>query len=146
MTFSKTFVWGAAAASYQIEGAAREDGKGLSVWDMFCQKALTIWNNQSGDIACDHYHRYKEDVSLMKQIGLNAYRLSISWPRVIPEGTGTPNPKGLEFYDKLIDELLAAGISPYITFFHWDSFAIKDGSKPFARASKIHANFGFAVC
>lgn len=120
MTFSKTFVWGAATASYQIEGAAREDGKGLSVWDVFCQKALTIWNNQSGDIACDHYHRYKEDVSLMKQIGLHAYRLSVSWPRVIPEGTGALNPKGLEFYDKLIDELLAAGISPYITFFHWD--------------------------
>jgi beta-glucosidase len=120
MTFSKTFVWGAATASYQIEGAAREDGKGLSVWDVFCQKPLSIWNNQSGDIACDHYHRYKEDVSLMKQIGLHAYRLSVSWPRVIPEGTGAINPKGLEFYDKLIDELLAAGISPYITFFHWD--------------------------
>jgi beta-glucosidase len=88
MTFSKNFVWGAATASYQIEGAAREDGKGLSVWDVFCQKAGNIWNNQSGDIACDHYHRYKEDVSLMKQIGLHAYRLSISWPRVIPEGTG----------------------------------------------------------
>ena len=88
MTFSKTFVWGAATASYQIEGAAREDGKGLSVWDVFCQKALSIWNNQSGDIACDHYHRYKEDVSLMKQIGLHAYRLSVSWPRVIPEDTG----------------------------------------------------------
>ncbi len=120
MSFPKAFVWGAATASYQIEGAAREDGKGLSVWDVFCQKAGNIWNNQSGDIACDHYHRYKEDVNLMKQVGLHAYRLSVSWPRVIPEGTGAPNPKGLEFYDKLIDELLAADISPYVTLFHWD--------------------------
>jgi len=84
------------------------------------QKAGTIWNNQSGDIACDHYHRYEEDVSLMKQVGLHAYRLSISWPRVLPEGTGALNPKGLAFYDKLIDKLLAAGISPYVTLFHWD--------------------------
>ena len=120
VTLPKGFVWGAGASSYQIEGAAREDRKGPSVWDTFCQKAGTIWNNQSGDIACDHYHRYEEDVSLMKQVGLHAYRLSISWPRVLPEGTGALNPKGLAFYDKLIDKLLAAGISPYVTLFHWD--------------------------
>ncbi len=120
MSFSKDFVWGAAAASYQIEGAAYEDGKGLSVWDMFCQKQGTIWSSHTGDVACDHYHRYKEDVALMKEIGLNAYRLSVSWPRVIPEGTGSVNEKGLEFYDRLIDELLAADITPYVTLFHWD--------------------------
>ena len=120
MSFSKDFVWGAAASSYQIEGAAREDGKGLSVWDVFCQKEGAIWGGQSGDVACDHYHKYKEDVALMKQIGLRAYRLSISWPRVMPEGTGAVNSKGLDFYDKLIDELLAAGIAPYVTLFHWD--------------------------
>jgi len=120
MTFPKTFTWGVAASSYQIEGAVHEDGKGPSVWDVFCQKAGNIWSSQSGGIACDHYHRYKEDVSLMKQIGLHAYRLSVSWPRVIPEGIGALNPKGLEFYDKLIDELLSAGISPYVTLFHWD--------------------------
>jgi len=120
MSFPKGFIWGAAASSYQIEGAAHEDGKGPSTWDMFCQKEGTIWNGQSGDVACDHYHRYEEDVGLMKQIGLHAYRLSISWPRVIPQGTGAVNPKGLEFYDKLIDELLAADISPYVTLFHWD--------------------------
>lgn len=120
MSFSKDFVWGSAAASYQIEGAAYEDGKGLSVWDMFCQKSGTVWNGQSGDVACDHYHRYQEDVGLMKEIGLHAYRLSISWPRVIPEGVGTTNTKGLEFYDRLVDELLAANITPYITLFHWD--------------------------
>ncbi len=120
MGFPKGFVWGAAASSYQIEGAAHEDGKGLSTWDTFCQKAGTIWNGQSGDTACDHYHRYEEDVGLMKQIGLQAYRLSISWPRVVPQGTGAINPKGLEFYDRLTDKLLAADISPYVTLFHWD--------------------------
>ena len=120
MSFSKDFVWGAAAASYQIEGAAHEDGKGLSVWDVFCKKEGTIWGGQSGDTACDHYNRYKDDVALMKEISLGAYRLSISWPRVIPHGTGAVNQKGVEFYDKLIDELLAAGIVPYVTLFHWD--------------------------
>jgi len=120
MTLPEAFVWGAAASSYQIEGAAHEDGKGPSVWDKFCQQPGKVHNNQSGDIACDHYHRYEEDVSLMKQVGLQAYRLSLSWPRVMPEGTGAVNRKGLEFYDKLIDELLAAEISPYVTLFHWD--------------------------
>ena len=120
MSFPKGFIWGVATASYQIEGAADEDGKGPSIWDTFCQKEGAIWKGQSGDIACDHYHRYKEDVALMKQIGVGAYRFSISWPRVIPQGTGTINRKGLEFYDKLIDELLAAGITPYVTLFHWD--------------------------
>ncbi len=120
MAFPKDFVWGAAAASYQVEGAACEDGKGLSVWDIFCRKPQAIRSGHTGAIACDHYHRYKEDVAAMKEIGLHAYRLSISWPRVIPEGTGTTNPKGLEFYDRLIDELLSACITPYVTLFHWD--------------------------
>ncbi len=120
MSFAKDFVWGVAAASYQIEGAAQEDGKGPSIWDVFCRKEGTVWNRQSGDIACDHYYRHEEDVGLIKQIGVHAYRLSISWPRVVPQGTGATNPKGLEFYDKLIDELLAADISPHVTLFHWD--------------------------
>ena len=120
MGFSKDFVWGAAAASYQIEGAAFEDGKGLSVWDMFCRKKEAIKNNDTGEIACNHYHRYKEDVKIMKEIGLQAYRLSISWPRVLPNGTGSINEKGLEFYDNLIDELLVNDIEPYVTLFHWD--------------------------
>jgi beta-glucosidase len=120
MPFPANFVWGAAAASYQIEGAAYEDGKGLSVWDMFCRKEGVIWRNQNGDIACDHYHRYQEDVAVMKSLGLRAYRLSLSWPRIIPAGVGTTNTKGLAFYDRLIDELLAAGITPYVTLFHWD--------------------------
>ena len=120
MGFPGGFVWGSATASYQIEGAADEDGKGPSVWDMMCRKGGTIWNGQSGAVACDHYHRYKEDVAHWKEIGLKGYRLSISWPRVIPAGVGAVNPKGLDFYDKLIDELLAANISPYLTLFHWD--------------------------
>ncbi len=120
MGFPEGFVWGAAAASYQIEGAWNEDGKGMSVWDMMCRRPGAIWEGQSGDVACDHYHRYREDVALMKEIGLGAYRLSISWPRVIPEGAGAVNEKGLDFYDRLIDELRAAGITPYVTLFHWD--------------------------
>ena len=120
MMFPKDFTWGVAAASYQVEGAANDDGRGPSVWDMLCRKGGTIWNNQSGDAACDHYHRYKEDVALMKSLGIMAYRLSIAWPRVLPDGTGRVNPKGLEFYDRLVDELLVAGITPWITLFHWD--------------------------
>jgi len=120
MQFPEQFTWGAAAASYQIEGAAREDGKGLSVWDMLCRRPGKIWNGHTGDIACNHYHRYKEDVAIMKEIGLQAYRFSISWPRVMPDGTGAVNEKGLEFYDRLVDELLAAGIQPWATLFHWD--------------------------
>jgi beta-glucosidase len=120
MAFPKDFTWGAAAASYQIEGAADEDGKGPSVWDMFCKKQGAVFQKHTGDVACDHYHRYREDAGLMKQIGLNAYRLSISWPRVLPTGVGAKNEAGLAFYDRLIDALLEAGVDPYVTLFHWD--------------------------
>jgi beta-glucosidase len=120
MTFPQDFVWGAAAASFQIEGAANDDGKGPSVWDMFCTKPGAVFGGHTGNVACDHYRRYAGDVALMKEIGLKAYRLSISWPRVVPEGTGAVNEKGLAFYDRLIDALLAAGIEPYVTLFHWD--------------------------
>ena len=120
MGFSKDFVWGAATASYQIEGAAYANGKGLSVWDVFCKQPGKVFEGHNGDIACDHYHRYKEDIALMKQIGLKAYRFSISWPRILPAGTGAVNPKGIEFYNNLIDELIDNGIEPYITLYHWD--------------------------
>ena len=120
MSFPPDFVWGAAAASYQIEGAADADGKGPSVWDMFCKKPGTVWRGQSGDVACDHYHRFREDVGLMQSIGLQAYRLSISWPRVLPQGTGAVNERGLAFYDQLVDALLEARVEPYVTLFHWD--------------------------
>lgn len=120
MTFPAGFIWGAAAASYQIEGAAFEDGKGLSVWDVFSHTPNKIWGDETGDIACDHYHRAPEDIALMKQIGLQAYRLSVSWARVLPEGIGKINPAGLDFYNRLIDTLLEANIAPHITLFHWD--------------------------
>jgi len=119
-TFPDGFTWGAAAASYQIEGGARVDGKGLSVWDMLTGQAGRIWQGHTGDVACDHYHRYAEDVAIMRQIGLHAYRLSISWPRVIPGGIGRVNEAGLGFYDRLVDNLLANGVEPWVTLFHWD--------------------------
>ncbi len=120
MSFKKDFVWGAAAAAYQIEGAPCLAGGGESVWDMFCKKNGAVWNHHNGDVACDHYNRYREDVGLMSEIGLHAYRLSISWPRVLPDGTGRVNEAGLDFYDKLIDTLLEKNITPYVTLFHWD--------------------------
>jgi beta-glucosidase len=120
MGFPEKFIWGAATASYQIEGAAYEDGKGLSVWDTFCQKPETVFQKHNGDVACDHYHRYQEDVQLMKALGLQAYRFSISWPRVLPEGVGQVKKEGLDFYDRLVDELLNNGIKPFVTLFHWD--------------------------
>lgn len=120
MKFPNHFVWGAAAASYQIEGGATADGKGLSVWDMLCRQPGRIADGSTGNVACDHYHRYKEDVALMKEMSLKAYRLSISWPRVLPTGKGNINSTGLSFYDRLVDELLEAGIAPWVTLFHWD--------------------------
>lgn len=120
MPFSKDFAWGAATSSYQIEGAAYEDGKGLSIWDEFCKEPGRVFRGHTGDVACDHYHRYKEDVRLMAEMGLKAYRFSISWPRILPMGTGEVNPKGVQFYSDLVDELLAHGITPYITLYHWD--------------------------
>ncbi|HJO92247.1 MAG TPA: GH1 family beta-glucosidase [Victivallales bacterium] len=118
--FPKDFVWGTATASYQIEGAADEDGRGLSIWDTFCNIPGKVKNNDSGKNACNHYHLYKNDIQLMKEIGLKAYRFSISWPRIFPEGEGNHNLKGIDFYNKLIDGLLEAEITPYVTLFHWD--------------------------
>ncbi len=120
MKFPKHFVWGAATASYQVEGAAREDGKGLSVWDMLCRQPGRIWEGNTGDVACDHYHRFREDARIMGRMGLQAYRFSISWPRVMPGGTGAVNARGLDFYDRLVDALLAAKVQPWATLFHWD--------------------------
>lgn len=120
MGFCKDFVWGAATASYQVEGAAYKDGKGLNIWDVFCMDPGKVYENHNGDVACNHYELYKEDVKMMKDMGLKAYRFSVSWPRIMPEGRGRVNPKGIEFYNHLIDELVANGIEPYITLFHWD--------------------------
>ena len=112
--FPKDFTWGAATASYQIEGGWNEAGKGPSIWDEFSHTPGKVRNNDTGDVACDHLRRYKEDVQLMKQLGLKAYRFSISWPRVIPDGTGKVNEAGIQFYSDLVDELLTNGIEPYI--------------------------------
>ena len=120
MSFPKGFVWGTATAAYQIEGAWNEDGKGCSIWDRFAHTPGKIANGDTGDVAVDHYHRYNEDVALMKALGARAYRFSISWPRVFPDGVGAANPKGLDFYNRLVDALLADGIAPYVTLYHWD--------------------------
>lgn len=120
MGFKKDFIWGTATASYQVEGAAAEDGKGMSIWDAFCKEEGRIYENQNGDVACDQYHRYPEDIKMMKELGISAYRFSVSWARIFPNGTGMVNEKGLEYYDNLVNELLANGITPYMTLYHWD--------------------------
>jgi beta-glucosidase len=120
LKFPAGFTWGAATASYQIEGAWNEDGKGESCWDRFTHTPGKILNGDTGDVACDHYHRWKEDIALMKQLGLQAYRFSISWARILPQGRGAVNKAGIDFYSRLVDGLLEAGIRPFITLFHWD--------------------------
>jgi beta-glucosidase len=119
-SFPDGFLWGTATAAYQVEGAWNEDGKGESIWDRFAHTPGKIKGGDTGDVADDHYHRYKEDVQLMKSMGARTYRFSISWPRVFPDGTGAPNPKGLDFYNRLVDALGANGIAPYATLYHWD--------------------------
>ncbi|WP_433371203.1 GH1 family beta-glucosidase [Actinoplanes sp. CA-142083] len=120
ITFPDGFVWGAATASYQIEGAAREDGRGPSIWDTFSRTPGRVHAGHTGDVACDHYHRYVDDVALMADLGLASYRFSVAWPRIQPDGTGPVNVKGLDFYDRLTDELLGKGIDPVVTLYHWD--------------------------
>lgn len=120
MNFPKDFIWGAATASYQIEGGGLEDGRGECIWHRFSHTPGKVYNGDTGDVACDHYHRYREDVALMAELGLDAYRFSIAWARVLPQGTGATNPAGLDFYDRLVDELLAADITPFVTLYHWD--------------------------
>jgi beta-glucosidase len=120
MEFPADFRWGAATASYQIEGAAAEDGRGPSIWDTFSKTPGKVINADNGDVACDHYHRFPEDIALMQEIGLDAYRFSIAWPRLFPNGDGVRNEPGFDFYNRLIDSLIAAGIEPVITLYHWD--------------------------
>lgn len=120
MRFPKEFTWGVATSAYQIEGAWQADGKGPSIWDAFCQIPGKIANNDTGNRACDHYHLYQEDIALMQQMGVKAYRFSIAWPRIQPLGYGAVNREGIAFYSRLIDQLLAAGIEPWVTLYHWD--------------------------
>lgn len=119
-TFPEGFLWGTATAAYQIEGAVDEDGRAPSIWDTFAHTPGRVEDGHTGDVACDHYHRYRDDVELMASLGLNAYRFSVSWPRVIPDGDGAVNERGLDFYDRLVDALLERGIAPALTLFHWD--------------------------
>jgi beta-glucosidase len=155
VTFPERFVWGAATSSYQIEGAVADGGRGRSIWDTFSHTAGKVHDGDTGDIACDHYHRYAEDVALMAQIGLAAYRFSIAWPRIQPDGTGPANPAGLDFYDRLIDALIGHGIDPVVTLYHWDlPQALEDRGGWTARetafrfadyAALVHARLGDRV-
>ncbi len=120
VSFPEGFLWGSATSAYQIEGAAREDGRGESIWDRFSATPGKVQDGSSGEIACDHYHRFAEDVRMMKGLGLSAYRFSIAWPRILPGGRGAVNARGLDFYSRLVDALLEAGIQPFATLFHWD--------------------------
>ncbi|MDD3367630.1 MAG: GH1 family beta-glucosidase [Lachnospiraceae bacterium] len=120
LKFNSDFAFGAATSSYQIEGAAFADGKGVSIWDEFVKEPGKILEGHTGEVACDHYHRWKEDVALLAELGVQAYRFSLSWTRILPEGTGKVNPKGIEFYNDLINELLKYNITPYVTLYHWD--------------------------
>ena len=124
--FPPGFVWGTATAAYQIEGASQDDGAGPSIWDRFSHTPGLMTNGDTGDIACDHYHRYPEDIAIMRDLGMQAYRFSISWSRVLPEGTGRVNQKGLDFYRRLVDALREAGIRPMATLYHWDLPAALD--------------------
>jgi beta-glucosidase len=146
--FPKGYRWGVATASYQIEGAWNEDGKGRSIWDTYAHTPGKMKNGDTGDVAIDHYHRYKEDVKVMKDLGANAYRFSISWPRTFPDGTGPINQKGLDFYSRLVDELNAAGIEPFATLYHWDlpqALQDKYGGWQSAETAKAFGEYGGAV-
>ena len=118
--FPAEFVWGAATASYQIEGAANEDGRGESIWDRFSATPGKVRTGDTGLVACDFYHRYPDDIALMRDLGLDAFRFSIAWPRILPEGRGRVNQAGLDFYDRVLDDLLANDIEPFVTLYHWD--------------------------
>ncbi|CAB4619123.1 MAG: beta-glucosidase [Actinobacteria bacterium] len=120
MSFPKDFLWGVATASYQVEGAVHEDGRGKTIWDTFCEKPGAIKNGDSGEIAIDHYHRFREDIAIMKAMGIKAYRFSFAWSRLFPNGDAKREERGFNFYDELVDELLAAGIEPVATLYHWD--------------------------
>jgi beta-glucosidase len=153
--FPDGFIWGAATASYQIEGAAWDDGRGPSIWDTFSRTPGRVFAGHTGDVACDHYHRYAEDVAMMGELGLDSYRFSVAWPRIQPDGTGPVNVRGLDFYDRLTDELLGQGIDPVVTLYHWDlpqaledrgGWTSRETAEAFAEYAKIvYARLGDRV-
>ncbi|MGW4497324.1 GH1 family beta-glucosidase [Micromonospora sp. NPDC004336] len=155
LRFPENFVWGAATAAYQIEGAATADGRGPSIWDTFSRTPGRVHHGHTGDVACDHYHRYADDVALMAELGLKAYRFSVAWPRIQPDGSGPVNPRGLDFYDRLVDALLARGIDPIVTLYHWDlpqnlqdrgGWTSRETAEHFATyATAVHARLGDRV-
>lgn len=155
LRFPAGFEWGAATAAYQIEGAVREDGRGASIWDTFSHTPGRTADGDTGDVACDHYHRYAGDVALMARLGLGAYRFSVAWPRIQPDGTGPANPAGLDFYDRLVDTLVGHGIDPIVTLYHWDlpqaleqrgGWASRDTAHRFAAyAELVHRRLGDRV-
>ncbi|MEV0429996.1 GH1 family beta-glucosidase [Micromonospora sp. NPDC050495] len=155
LRFPENFVWGAATAAYQIEGAAGADGRAPSIWDTFSRTPGKVFAGHTGDVACDHYHRYAEDVALMAELGLRAYRFSVAWPRVRPAGTGPDNPPGLDFYDRLTDALLGRGIDPIVTLYHWDlpqaladrgGWTVRETAEHFAEyALAVHGRLGDRV-
>ncbi|MCP3783958.1 GH1 family beta-glucosidase [Micromonospora sp. A3M-1-15] len=147
LRFPEGFVWGAATAAYQIEGAVAEDGRAASIWDTFSRTPGKVFQGHTGDVACDHYHRYADDVALMADLGLRAYRFSVAWPRIRPDGTGPVNPRGLDFYDRLVDALLDRGIDPIVTLYHWDlPQALEDRGGWTARETTEHfADYALAV-
>ncbi|WP_326824464.1 GH1 family beta-glucosidase [Streptosporangium sp. NBC_01756] len=155
LRFPEGFVWGAATAAYQIEGAARDDGRGPSIWDTFSRTPGKVHAGHTGDVACDHYHRYPEDIRIMGDLGLSAYRFSISWPRIQPDGSGPANSRGLDFYDRLVDGLHGAGITPIVTLYHWDlpqtledrgGWTNRETAERFAEYAEIvHARLGDRV-
>jgi beta-glucosidase len=145
LVFPPEFLWGASTAAYQIEGAVRADGRGVSIWDTFSHTPGKVANGDTGDVACDHYHRYPEDVALMRELGLGAYRFSSAWPRLFPEGRGRANPKGRDFYDRLVDEVLASGIAPWLCFYHWDLPQALQDKGGWANRDTVHYFLDYAA-
>jgi len=141
LQFPKGFLWGCATAAYQVEGGAAEDGRGPSIWDLFSHTPGKTYRGDTGDVACDSYHLYKEDVRLLRNLGVSTYRMSISWSRIFPAGKGEVNQKGLDYYNRVVDELLAANITPYITLFHWDLPAALPGGWQSRDTSKAFADY-----
>ena len=155
LEFPRDFRWGVATAAYQIEGAATDDGRGPSIWDTFARAPGNVYEGQTGDVACDHYHRYRHDIRLMRELNIGTYRFSVAWPRIVPDGTGPTNTRGLDFYDRLVDTLLKTGINPMVTLYHWDlpqaledrgGWVNRDTSYRFAEyAGTVHSRLGDRV-
>ena len=143
--FPADFVWGVATSSFQIEGAAAHDGKGPSIWDQFCRVPGAIADRSNGDVACDHYHRLDADLDLVASLGVDAYRFSVSWPRVRPLGSGAWNDKGLDFYDRMVDGLLTRGVKPYLTLNHWDLPAELQAQGGWVNPDTVHRFVEYAL-